>query len=295
MFYQNNMKRIGIYYSSFDPCTKANIKEALRIRKEYNLDYIFFLVENNKYKIDILNISLYPYRKLKVLVLENNILNRFKNKQVLYFGSKVDELNIDNKLDINCIQDDCDEFKKGDINRVDKNVMKYITKNNLYIESIAQSFYTEKRWVHALSVAQLARIIAISNNKDPNKTYRAGLLHDLGKKLSIQETEYYMSFNTNLFEQQQPTPVLHQYTSCKMAKRLFKENDSEVLSAIKHHTLGDDLKPISKIIYCADKIDPSRGYDSSEMINECIKDIDIGYEYVYNHNQEYLQENGVIE
>ena len=43
-----------------------------------------------------------------------------------------------------------------------------------------------------------------------------------------------------------------------------------------------------EIIYAADKIEPTRGFDSSGLIKECLNDIEQGFIEVLSANKEYL-------
>lgn len=46
---------------------------------------------------------------------------------------------------------------------------------------------------------------------------------------------------------------------------------------------------IRKIVYCADKLDPFRGWDSKDLIDDCLVDIDKGFVDVLKHNRQYLK------
>ena len=70
----------------------------------------------------------------------------------------------------------------------------------------------------------------------------------------------------------------------------FNIKDEEILDAIKYHATGkQNMSKIGKIVYASDKIDPSRGYNSQDMINECLKDIDSGFNYVLSENIKYFK------
>lgn len=52
------------------------------------------------------------------------------------------------------------------------------------------------------------------------------------------------------------------------------------------------MPPLSKIIYSSDKIEPTRGYDSSKLINACYKNYYTGFLEVFKANMEFLAEGG---
>ena len=52
------------------------------------------------------------------------------------------------------------------------------------------------------------------------------------------------------------------------------------------------MSPLSMVVYSADKIEPTRGFDSSELINACLKDFKNGFIEVLKANKQYLTETG---
>lgn len=50
------------------------------------------------------------------------------------------------------------------------------------------------------------------------------------------------------------------------------------------------MTTLGKIIYAADKIEPTRGYDSSTMIDMMEKDVDEGFIEVLKENRKYYNE-----
>lgn len=173
---------------------------------------------------------------------------------------------------------------------VPKEVLNYVVDNNLYFIPKIKSYISEKRFIHTISVASLAYHMAINNNISPSKAYIAGLLHDIGKyvEITIQKSiaeKYELNYYQLL-----PSELYHQYTSVEIAVNDFNINDDEILGAIQYHATGrPNMSKLAKIIYCSDKIDPSRGYNSQDMINECFKDIDSGFNYVLSENIKYFK------
>ena len=46
------------------------------------------------------------------------------------------------------------------------------------------------------------------------------------------------------------------------------------------------------MVFCADKLDPLRGYDSSSLIQMCNENLEKGFDLVIKQNKEYLQKAG---
>ena len=59
----------------------------------------------------------------------------------------------------------------------------------------------------------------------------------------------------------------------KVAIAQYNVTDTEVLDAIKHHTLGNpNMGDIAKIVYVADMIEPSRSFDGVEYLRKVAKE-----------------------
>ncbi len=56
-----------------------------------------------------------------------------------------------------------------------------------------------------------------------------------------------------------------------------------------HCTGKKNMNTIDKIIYAADKIDPLRGYDSSDMIIEMKNNYEEGFKYVLTENYKFIE------
>jgi nicotinate-nucleotide adenylyltransferase len=63
-----------------------------------------------------------------------------------------------------------------------------------------------------------------------------------------------------------------------------------VLNAIWHHTLGDGQSDLDRILYIADKIEPTRGYDTSAELALSLKNLKQGAQLVKARQQSYLME-----
>lgn len=148
-----------------------------------------------------------------------------------------------------------------------------------------------KRFEHSKSVASLCYEVALSNNlSEPMKYYLAGLLHDIGKnadritKFEIMDKFYH----SNIFL---PKFSYHQFVGEYIAMHDLNIYDDDILQAIKYHCTGTkNMSPMAKIVYACDKIDPLRGYDSSEIIKAMKLNYEIGFKIVLKTNYNFLVE-----
>ena len=53
------------------------------------------------------------------------------------------------------------------------------------------------------------------------------------------------------------------------------------------------MKKLDKLLYAADKIEPTRGFDSSELIASMLDDVDQGFVTVLKANIEYFKSKGL--
>ena len=170
-----------------------------------------------------------------------------------------------------------------------KPVIDYIVTNNLYFVPRIRDFLKEKRFNHSVSVASLAYDIAKKHDLDrPDRAYIAGLLHDVGKEIDqkpimVEAYKEYLDL---------PKFAYHQFAGDYIARKEFGIVDEEILEAIRFHATGNEnMCTLAKIIYAADKIEPTRGFDSKELIDAMMNDIDEGFVIVLKANKEFLEKN----
>ncbi|MBR0137625.1 MAG: nicotinate (nicotinamide) nucleotide adenylyltransferase [Erysipelotrichaceae bacterium] len=185
-------------------------------------------------------------------------------------------------------------IRNGDFRFIPDHLKRFIMDHDLYQETIARSFYDDGRWIHVESVADLAREIAKTNGIDPDNAYKAGLFHDCTKRFDDLQQQFYMDLYATEEEKKLNKAIWHQVTGAVYMKKVYRLEDKEIFNAIRHHTTGDLNQKLSRLIYVCDKLDPSRGYDSSETIELCRRDLDLGYAAVVKQQHDYLVKTGVI-
>lgn len=172
-------------------------------------------------------------------------------------------------------------------------VLMYIVEHDLY-EGMAQlnMMLTPHRLNHSKSVAKTAYEIAVANNiENPINAYIAGLFHDIGKDISLEKQK---ELTKNNFPEYLDMPdfAFHQFAGTVLAQSLFEINNKDILEAIKYHSTGSaSMCQLAKIIYASDKIEPTRGFDSTDLINAMKKDVDDGFKIVLQANKDYLLEH----
>lgn len=133
----------------------------------------------------------------------------------------------------------------------------------------------EERYIHSLGTAQCAKELAEKHSMDAEKAYTAGLLHDCAKCFSNEKLLEIIKNNLDVEEAEMLNyKTLHAPVSAHYAKEQFGVEDSEILSAIRWHTLGRlEMTDFEKIIFLADKIEPNtRDKEYSEKIKNYLKE-----------------------
>lgn len=283
----------------------------LAIKDEPRFSISTFELESKKavnYSYDTLTHfkKMYPNEKLYFLIGADQVNNFHlwkKSKgivdivQIIFYNRPNYDISLDNvkKYKMQEITGKTVEAASMNIRKLNSlplnwDVAKYIEDNNLYyIEKIKNSM-SEHRFNHVKSVANLAYEIAVANHIDnPSRAYIAGLLHDIAKEYSPRETRKIMRENyvkyINLGKWS-----YHQFVGRYLAENRFGITDREILDAIQYHATGNsNMHTLAKIIYAADKIEPTRGFDSKPLIDAMKKDAEEGFITVLKANKEFLE------
>jgi len=179
------------------------------------------------------------------------------------------------------------KIREGHVHLTSPTVIRYMIENELYVEEIAASLMSSKRFDHTKSVCELALSLASHHNVDIHQVYIAALFHDCAKEWSTQRSKDWLKFVYPDYVNQ-PQALWHQKLGAAYLKRVLHVRDKRILNAISHHVEGfnDD---VAKIVYIADKCERTRKYDSSSLINLAMLDLDKAYIEVKNAQVQWLE------
>lgn len=139
------------------------------------------------------------------------------------------------------------------------------------IESIQKELRTmlsEKRYLHSVGVMKMAKILAKQYGIDEQKAALTGLVHDIAKELTKEESLKYLEENKiNIDEiEKQNFSLLHAKIGADIAKKKYQFTE-DMQNAIKYHTTGNpNMDRLAKIIYVADKTEENRNYEGIEQV-----------------------------
>lgn len=172
--------------------------------------------------------------------------------------------------------------------------MKY---NFNQLKEIVKSKMSLKRFTHTLGVVEMAGKLAEINKADVEKCKLAALLHDICKEMDMEDIKNICKnnfLNELSDEDLENNEILHGFAGAYYVNKEFGIEDSEVLNAIKYHTIGSkDMTLVEKIIYIADAIEYGRNYPSVIEIREVtLKNLNKGILMEIEYKEKYLESIG---
>ncbi|MBR0136233.1 MAG: nicotinate (nicotinamide) nucleotide adenylyltransferase, partial [Clostridia bacterium] len=127
-----------------------------------------------------------------------------------------------------------------------------------------------KRLSHTMLTACEAVKLAYRYGVDTKKARLAAILHDCIKLPNKELIAFCDENHYDISDEERENPYLiHSRLGAVLACDEFGVRDPEVLLAIRSHTLGRvEMTELEKIIYVADKIEPTREYEGIDVIRE---------------------------
>jgi len=248
------------------------------IEKYKNIEFIWLMGSDQANQFD----KWYKYEELleriKFAVYRRDVLDKIDAR---FIEIKVKEIYV------NASQ----KIREGHVHLTHPHIVQYMMDNELYVETIAESLISQKRFNHVKSMCELALSIGSSHRVNLHQVYIASLFHDCAKEWNNEKSRAWLSFiEPNYLHQSEA--MWHQKCGAAFAHRYLQIKDKTILKAIAHHVNGAN-DSISKIVYIADKCERTRKYDSSEFINLAMIDLDRAYELVKIAQVKWLEKEGV--
>jgi len=134
--------------------------------------------------------------------------------------------------------------------------------------ALVEASLSRPRLNHSREVARLASELCDRFHADEEKGYIAGIAHDLARELEI--SEMLLLAETDglpLRDWERANPLLlHGRAAAAILTKHTGYTDAETLQAIRDHVTGRGaMGPISKIVFAADFLEPTRDLVSPEF------------------------------
>ena len=162
----------------------------------------------------------------------------------------------------------------------------------------------KKRYEHTLGVAYTAAALAMCYGENILKAELAGILHDVAKAKKSSELKddmkgyidpYTDGDYVALIADKAPQ-ILHAIYAPYLAKKDYRIEDKDILSAIRWHTTGKkDMTMLEKIVFAADYIEPNRKNlpDLDRIRILSFRDISEAVKVIAKSTIEYLGGQGI--
>jgi predicted HD superfamily hydrolase involved in NAD metabolism len=145
------------------------------------------------------------------------------------------------------------------------------------IKYLLRKSVSYERYQHILSVEKTATFIGRHHNLDLEKLSLVSLLHDWGRRYSIEDMLSICKENNVEVSsiEIESNGLLHAKVGRIEAKECFNINDLDILDAISSHTTGRlNMSSYEEVIFIADYCEPLRKLDDSgAIIQIAIKDL----------------------
>ena len=155
-----------------------------------------------------------------------------------------------------------------------RKILWVITMTNKRVQQQIKKKQSPALYQHSMGVATMAVSLAKQLGYDEKKAHLAGLLHDCARDWSAEELLCYAKENgieINSFCANYPI-LLHAAVGASCAQD-WGVDDSEVLAAIRNHTLGyPRMSLLEQITYVADKIESGRTYPGVDQLRQTVKE-----------------------
>lgn len=183
-------------------------------------------------------------------------------------------------------------------------VVDYIRESGLYQPAAAQSreqilsgltqTLAPQRLAHTLEVEKAALALALHHNVSLQLAARAALLHDCAKVSQPQAQQHYQQAIQNLGLGEEVarygSAIFHGQVGAAWARRIYGEQDPQVLSAIACHTFGKvGMSKLDQVVCLADLIEPTRTFDGVQDLRDAaLRSLDEAMLLMYERTAEHV-------
>lgn len=185
---------------------------------------------------------------------------------------------------------------------VPRSVELFIYENGLYIPEAVKNIsdklshtLSPSRYRHTMLTVREAVVLAKCHGVDAESARMAAILHDCMKLNDDELLRYCTENGVELSDGEKRQPYLiHSRLGAMVANHKYGIDDNAIVHAISVHTLGDkNMSDLDKIIYLADKLEPSRSYPGIEQLRRlAYHDLNSAVIGVMHDTIEFIKQKG---
>lgn len=155
---------------------------------------------------------------------------------------------------------------------------------------------SQKRYNHSMQVAEQAKKLALKYGADADKAYIAGMLHDIMKEVSYEDTLKYCDEHgiklTNL--ERNTYKILHGIAGADYIRQNCNINDVDIINSVRYHvTARAGMSLLEKIVYLADFTSNDRNFDGVDNLRTAVQiNIDTGMQAALSFTIKELLDKG---
>ena len=277
-----------IVEGSFDPISFANIASIRKERTDLHLNKLCFLIRNDVFD---------SYRHPSLQDKEERLREVFKDREVLFVNDD-HSLHPVNHPECPYLRIDDGEdnllIREGKARETPFLVFQRILEKDFYFLSKRRKLRKSSRFSHSKEVAKTAYEIASHASLDVKKAFLAGLYHDLAKDLPYEEQLALVKEGSHPEFSSLPAFAIHQAASPELRKKTFSLDDGEIYDARLFHCTGKaERSERQKVIYSADKVEPTRKFKTEENRKTLMENLDSGFIHLLRANVEYFRRNSI--
>ncbi len=280
-----------IVEGSFDPISNEDVAKLIKQRKERNCSSLCFLIRN-----DIFDSQHHPSVKEK----EERIrlaFPRLKEEQIL-FVNEDESLHPGKNPESPYIRIDdsigSKNVRLGKKRDCSYEVFCYILSKGFYFLPLLRRQRKTSRYLHSLEVAKMAYQIAKNAGLDEKTAFRAGLYHDCAKDLTPDQQEKLVREGFHPEFSSLPAFAIHQAAGPELRRTLLKVDNRDYYEARLYHCTGKgNRSERQKVIYAADKVEPTRKFPTKENREALLADLDEGFIHLLRYSVGYFLDNQI--
>lgn len=183
-------------------------------------------------------------------------------------------------------------IRSGLSNDTDPKVLNFMIMHHLYDLSILANHLSNERIEHTILVKDTALELIKGYDINSDEMEVAAMYHDLAKEWDLKKSAYWLQVE-GIDINNIPHFEVHAYAAAAYLKNYYYINNETILEAIIHHTRGTSDQLMAKVLFIADKIEPSRGYDVSQQTALAKQDIHAAFDQIKAENEAYNTQGGI--